>query len=542
VDYRTLNCKENLIHITLKYSGRYGEGLELRYLDKISVQYMSQIETDQAILKNSNRWEAAAFVDRSDPKNVADQRYQNPFTYCTTPPKMEHRSPLGVLPPELYIMILNYLDYPDETGRAPMAIFGLALSSNSMYQFVQYWVSTLGNVDDEYAKISSLQLLDPPPGYPRSYLAVYCKQHAGICALCTLRKYKLEHFSQLQLCHACDLKYFLKISKDRLYSLYYIRSRKEVYIQLLKNELPCVTAPHEDSSGLGRTATWYLWADVQRMKSKGYLRPLKIFKWEQATFKNEEYTYHLGSRQDLNSSVHWNGRLVSIAALAWCKSESISKPIALFGQISCSRRPLVIEAAHFIEFRYRFDPNWQPPGPESLTEFIRMALPWANETYWELRPWRVSNFPHHPRSLIISDLGVSGRDKKQAEHDMKMYQYRCTKIRAVLKAFPEILLSPKTWQKCMLEHRGLSVDRVRSMAREESLTWMGYTPNDMQFGIHRWSCGKVHWDPRLFWPQSVEQINRCKSFGIDVVKIKDGSLVIGPPIQKEDLEWRRYHI
>ena len=421
-----------------------------------------------------------------------------------------------------------------------MAIFSLALSSNSMYQLVQYWVSTLGNVDDEYAKISSLQLSDPLPGYPRSYLAVYCKQHAGICALCTLRKYKPEHFSQLQLCHACDLKYFLKISKDRLYSLYYIRSRKKVDKDRFENELRGVTVPYEDSSGLDRTATWYLWADVQRMKSKGYLLPWKI--WEQATFNNEDYTYHLGSRHYSYSSLQWNWRLVSDAALAWCKSESTSKPIAFFGQIPCPRRPLIMEAAHFIEFRYRFDPNWQPPGAESLIEFIRMALPWANETYWELRPWRVSNFPHHPRSLIINDIGVSGRDKKQAEHDMRMYQYRCTKIRAVLKAFPEILLSPKTWQKCMLEHRGLSIDHVRSMAREESLTWMGYTPNDMQFEIHRWRCEKVHWDPELFCSQSEERKNSCGSFDIDIVKIKDGSLVIVPPIQKEDVEWRRYHI
>lgn len=439
-------------------------------------------------------------------------------------------------------MILRYLDYPDETGKAPMAIFNFALSSNSLYQLVQYWVSTLPNARDEYAKISSLQLPNPPFGYPRSNLAAYCKRHAGICALCTLRKYKLEHFSQLQLCHACDLKYFLKISKSRLDSLYTVRSRKRVYRRLLERELPYVTVPYDDSYMGNGTATWYLWDDVQRVKSKGYLRSLKHSKEILPKFDKEDYTYHLGPSQIAYLVLHWHCHLVFSTAFDWCKSKSIDKSIGIFGQIPTPRRPLIMEAAHFIEYRYRFDPNWQPPGPESLIEFIRIALPWANKAYWKFRPWNVSNFPRHPRSFVIDDRGISRPEKKRAERDMRMYQYRCSKIRAVLKAFPEILLSPKTWQKCMSEHRGLPIDHVRSMAYESSLTWRGYTPNDKEFGIYRSGSGEAYWESRLIESHFEGWRTGGEFFNVDIVKIKDGSVVVVPPIRQEDLEWREYHI
>ena len=373
-------------------------------------------------------------------------------------------------------------------------------------------------------------------------LAVYCKRLAGICALCTLRAYILEHFSQLQLCHACDLKYFLKISKGRLESCYTVAPRERVNRRHLKKELAYVTIPYKDSNGEYRTVTWYLWADIQRMKSKGYLRPLKCSKEIASKFKYEDYTYQMGSSPVGYFHLYWHRSLVSYAALSWCNSRSIDISVGIFGQLQVPRRPLVMEAAHFIEFRYRFDPNWQPPGRESLMEFIRIILPWANENYWNLRPWRTSNFPRHPRSLVINNCGISIQEKKRAEHDMKMYQYRCSKIRAVLKAFPEILLSPKTWQKCMLDHRGLPIDHVRSMAHEASLTWMGYTPNDMEFGIVRWGSGEEDWQPKVFYPRSEDWINSSRRFGVDIVRIEHGLVEVAPPIRQEDLEWRKYHI
>ena len=192
-------------------------------------------------------------------------------------------------------MILNYLNHPDETGKAPIAIFRLALSSRSLYNFISYWVSKLPNISQEYEKINSLQLHYPPPGYPQSILAVYCKRLAGICALCTLRAYILEHFSQLQLCHACDLKYFLKISKGRLESCYTVAPRERVNRRRLKKELAYVTIPYKDSNGEYRTLLGISGPTFKRMKSKGYLRPLKCSKEIASKFKYEDYTYQMGS-------------------------------------------------------------------------------------------------------------------------------------------------------------------------------------------------------------------------------------------------------
>jgi hypothetical protein len=112
----------------------------------------------------------------------------------------------------------------------------------------------------------------------------------------------------------------------------------------------------------------------------------------------------------------------------------------------------------------------------------------------------------------------------------------------VLKAFPEILLSPKTWQKCVLEHRGLPIDHARSSAYESSLTWRGDTPNDTEFGVFRSSSKEAYWEPELIESYSEKWRTGGVCFEVDIVKIKDGSVVVVPPIRQEDLEWREYHM
>lgn len=133
-----------------------------------------------------------------------------------------------------------------------------------------------------------------------------------------------------------------------------------------------------------------------------------------------------------------------------------------------------VELILFKEFRYQFDSSWPPTRTEQedIKVYSSFARYWATtHATWQDRPWRLQNFPLPPR-CSISNPHADEHDLREDEFDLAEYQNRCSKLRAVIKAFPDILRSPKVWHQCVTSKRNRkSIAEVVGMALSAAKIW-----------------------------------------------------------------------
>lgn len=133
-----------------------------------------------------------------------------------------------------------------------------------------------------------------------------------------------------------------------------------------------------------------------------------------------------------------------------------------------------IELILFKEFRYQFNPSWPATKTfeDDVQEYANYARYWATYALWPHRPWRLRNFPVPPRSTI-SNPYTNESEAAEDQYDYDTYQFRCSRLRAIIKAFPEILRAPSTWRRCVINKKGqMSITEAAMLASQAALTWM----------------------------------------------------------------------
>ena len=149
---------------------------------------------------------------------------------------------------------------------------------------------------------------------------------------------------------------------------------------------------------------------------------------------------------------------------------------------TCS--PHIIDLLLLSEFRYRFDPTWRPEDSQKrkLEEYVRFATPWADSEKWNDRPWAMQNFPNAPWCAFL----LKTLELRKGEACYQAYQSTCTKIRALLKAFPQILRAPEVWRRCtIVSHRHSTLAEDVKIALKGKEEWRESPQKDCKFQIQK---------------------------------------------------------
>jgi hypothetical protein len=131
------------------------------------------------------------------------------------------------------------------------------------------------------------------------------------------------------------------------------------------------------------------------------------------------------------------------------------------------------------QFRQRFDPNWETPSgsdKDSVIEYSKIATAWIRFG-WDDRPWKIENLPKQPRCLVAT-LYATPQEKEQSMTEIQDYVSYCTRLRAVVRAYPDILRDPRAWELAT-SSRSTS-DAVRS-AREGKWWEQAKSASNMNF-------------------------------------------------------------
>lgn len=318
---------------------------------------------------------------------------------------------LDAFPPELTIAILQYLLFPNKGLEVICDIRSLALTSHAFHNFLSGWASYVER--HTIATVEALKLAGTLPKlpFPRTSLRILSRRLGGLCMFCDLRPVHTEIFTNIQVCGACDIEYFPKLSHRRLLTFYSATgSQNDPWIKLDSRMVAGQgSSTGKDFGGKIRFhGPYYRWADIEQLVSKGEitlnLDPMVKFKGDLYIYDDEDGVFFPPSR-------------------------------------GCDR-------VLFREFRSRFDSHWQPLQHEAdeLREYYRVCSSWYRD--WHTRPWKMENFPSQPRLLTTNPYATKGQ-KLRVARELKEYRYTCRRFQTVMSAFPDILLHPFVWHVCM---------------------------------------------------------------------------------------------
>lgn len=381
------------------------------------------------------------------------------------------------LPPELFLHILDYLA---ESGyrEASLAILNLACSSRGFCRLILSHAMTV--TKSTVRILQSLRehcdiAMAPSPFH---ILSIYCKQSGHICAICPNQAKFVDGgkaFTGIHFCRACESVFFPKISWKRLHRYFDIAAR--VAHELARRKMSTT------QMGNGKFYV-YQWKDIENLISLGLMKKKhdpdsNIFILSQRCLSPEECSEFSDTSGDRD--IPWSHRDSLRREILW--SESLRR-----WEISDKQnvRPILIEITLFKQFRYEFDPSFRPPRThdEDIRQYAITARYWAGPLNWPYRPWRLQNFPLPPR-CSVSNPYANEYDAAEDQLDYETYQFRCRRLRAVIKAFPNILSSPGTWHRCFLSKRGkLPISDAVKIASSRALSFREIG-NPLEFEIRK---------------------------------------------------------
>ena len=101
------------------------------------------------------------------------------------------------------------------------------------------------------------------------------------------------------------------------------------------------------------------------------------------------------------------------------------------------------------EFRYRFDPLWQPMDSleAELREYFGIAWFWI--PCWHQRPWRPGSFPLQPRSPNVRECPWLNEWTSREWRRLMYYHIFCDKIRQGFIHCRPLFFYPEVWVSCM---------------------------------------------------------------------------------------------
>ena len=225
---------------------------------------------------------------------------------------------------------------------------------------------------------------------------------------------------------------------------------------------------------------YYLWTDIQKLIEDGLIerKPQETsLSDENSSFHGEDYgSYHPPNQKD-DDETFWPEEFWWVQS---CCDANVDSP-------KRNTLPYITEIRLFREFRYRFDPRWSPEksAEDNLREYIHFARPWARKSCWMERPWRIKNFPQQPRTRFMFPNCTTLAERLN-DHNFQYYQFLSAKIRALLKAFPDILRSPSVWRQCMINQmRDISIKEAVKIALLGRSSWQEPVLEDFEFRIQK---------------------------------------------------------
>ena len=379
------------------------------------------------------------------------------------------------LPAEIFLMILQYVRENNKPLQEAMAILRLAMTCRGFWNVIELWAEPQARQDLEtLSSLCSEDSLSPP-----SAVSVLCRRLAHICIFCSNRAHSTtgEVFTKLPMCRACEARKVPKISDVNLERLYMVHGESEDLLMTLETR---------DNFEY----RLYRWSDIQPMVANGYLKKIentfynrrKRARKPPIPFNPEEYAefdWHWWFHEERA----YSGPLfLDKTVETWIGPLRWSDTLNCWSDAPVDRySPIVIEVALFNEFHYRFDYSWEPKRihQERIAEYASVARHWTKR-HWPQRPWRLSAISTTPR------CSVSNPYAQQVHKDMDQeayseHQKQCILRRALIKAYPAILLNPEIWCRCMEASR---LDESVSLATSARLNNKSKKRCDLDFELH----------------------------------------------------------
>ena len=396
---------------------------------------------------------------------------------------MDSSLTLSNLPFEILLDIVNALGGEcDPSHRASEALLSLRSTNQRISAVVDKWCDSYaarqlmwklpnGEVLGLFSK-TSLNLVD-----------IY-KRIAWICAKCNnrARKYpRVEPFTNLQLCQACDSHYFPKISWARVASYFDLGKDDVLQDWNIPYHLPYNSPAPEVEMG----DRIFRLRDIVRLASERKWRPMGNSDnfYQRVVERCGLFEY---SRPILTA---WIRHDIEIYADEYTPSTQCEQCAELYSRMVLLNFVGLVPAwgphytlppnenwdeVLFNHFRFQFDPTWREDTPDILHEVYSSCVGyWANKYLWERRPWGPYNFPLPPVwgwAYENCELGTEPAGKTQ--QDLESYRKLCSRLRAGFKAFPNILKSPTMWTSQKLN---MATTKWLREASRENRKWQQFS-------------------------------------------------------------------
>ena len=362
-------------------------------------------------------------------------------------------------------MILDTLFVFDETFEGSLALLNLASSSHLHWYLIDYWATPELSGYFEYCRENHST---------HTRLAMLCKGMSGICTICNNRALYpcvwTERFTSIRLCEGCESIYFPKISHKRLLTIFrptprLIQDSKSYMPRGIRIKLNMEKYKFQEQFH----GPFYPWGKIQELVTNGLFEEIPQ---THLTYNGEEYGVFVPENQVNHDETYWPRQRLWLQCCVNGGRHSDDR----------NKLPHITEALLFREFRYRFDPTWRPEESlnKHLRDYLHVARHWAKSAYWTERPWRISNYPKSPRSSFLTTT----LEERINDPTFKSWQFHSAKLRALLKAFPDILRSPRTWCRCMTnEMRDSPIKEAVEIALRAKKHWIESILDDFEYEI-----------------------------------------------------------
>jgi hypothetical protein len=422
------------------------------------------------------------------------------------------------LPPLVMLEILDWVAVPDGSSASALPLLNLALSCRGLFNLVNFWLREVRRADFEIFDSQSPDVCASLQ--PFSPLSRLCRRFGGICAYCNNRaRHSLngEIFTGLQLCHACEAFKFPKISEHGLRYTYIIANDSHHYLAGKHRQLTTLI----DNARPFRSYL-YKWSDIKELLETKRLLPRRASRhYFEKRFRADEFSYFA-------SKIAWDTVLMGDKEFRESLLLSDCEHWAQDKELCAS--PLAYDIKLFMEFRYRFDSSWKPKQyREQVIEYIKTAWRWTGNLRWWKRPWKLCNFPQQPK-CSITDPYATDADREQDLEDLRVYNEQCSRLRAIISAFPDILRAPDIWGKCTSPNwsKTKSIEFAKNSQQTISLEAM---PEVLELGVH-WTNDMIL-VRRARRHQLKDYFNKSVHLIIPVIRIEGRSLHIFKPDQTQ---------
>lgn len=344
------------------------------------------------------------------------------------------------LPLEIYLEVLDKLKTKDISFRSSLALLNLFRTSRINAEIIKSWAAKVEEAHyqtrPQYHKVALIC---------RSF-STLCRRLAGLCIVCNQRE-KLfptdENMTGLQLCRACEVMYYTKVSLARMKAAYILTERVPANqsLERLLKDSRCTS--YVTKGGV----VYYDWADVYRSLVQPFMVTMSPQSTLNFSYTNEDFGIFYPPNQRHSVSSRFRNQIV------WdeiCALEGLAR------NVPETLPPYQIEILSLNYFRYLFDPKWRDDisKEQRFAESMKVIKSWSTKEFWDYRPWSTLRIPvRFPALRDEGSLLPSPREFPDLE--FRRHLNECRKLGLFVRRDPEILSKPLLWLRDFYPYVGL---------------------------------------------------------------------------------------